>query len=77
MAKVLRLRKQELLLEDRAKEMIRRGMFTLDELDAAEAVEKEEQSRQELVIQNLAEASDLLSDPILDPEGFQDLPVSF
>ncbi len=77
MAKVLRLRKQELLLEDREKEMIRHGMITLNELDTAKAVKREEAACQELLVQNLTEADAFLSNPALDPEGFQDLPVSF
>jgi hypothetical protein len=40
MMKVLRLRKQKRLLRARRKEMLRRGLRTLDELDAAEEAEK-------------------------------------
>ncbi len=48
--------------------MIRRGLATLDKLDASEAAEKEEATRQELIAQNLNEASLWLSDPSLDPK---------
>jgi hypothetical protein len=41
MAKILRLRKQQRLLDDREKEMIRRGLASLDDLDAAEEKDRE------------------------------------
>ena len=40
MAKVMRLRKQKRLLRAKRKEMLRRGLRTLDELDAAVAAEE-------------------------------------
>lgn len=77
MAKILRLRKQQRFLDDREKEMIRRGVETLDELDAAEAAEKADLARQEAAALSLAEASNFLDDPTLDPEAFASLPDSF
>jgi hypothetical protein len=74
MAKVLRLSKQQQLLDNREQEMIRRGLETLDELDQAEAAEKEELARQEASALALSEASAFLEDPLLDPVAFSDLP---
>ena len=45
MAKILHLRKQELLLEDREKEMIRHGLITLNELNVIKVTKKEEVAR--------------------------------
>jgi hypothetical protein len=42
MAKILRLRKQKKFLQSQAKDMLKRGLKTLDELDEAENKEKEE-----------------------------------
>ena len=47
MAKLLRLDRQEQFLEDREKEMLRRGLRSLDELDAAEEEERLEKERKE------------------------------
>jgi len=40
MAKILRLRKQQRLFRSRAKDMLRRGLKTMDELDEAEEKER-------------------------------------
>lgn len=40
LSKLLRLRKQKRLIRTRGKDMLRRGLKTLDELDAAEAAER-------------------------------------
>jgi len=77
MAKILRLRKQQRLLDDREKEMVRRGCETLDELDAAEASEKVMLEEQLARSRTLAEASSFFDDPTLDPEAFADLPDRF
>lgn len=47
MAKILRLRKQKKLLARREREMLKRGMRTLDELDAAEEKERLETEARE------------------------------
>ena len=47
MAKILRLEKQKALLKERAKEMSRRGLKFLEELDAAEEKERQEKEEQE------------------------------
>ncbi|OBT70528.1 hypothetical protein VF21_10439, partial [Pseudogymnoascus sp. 05NY08] len=39
LSKLLRLRKQKRLIRTRGKDMLRRGLKTLDELDAAEEAE--------------------------------------
>lgn len=81
MAKILRLRKQQRLLDEREKAMIERGLSTLDELDKAEEEEKQKEAaelaRQEATAQALNEASDFLSDPGVDPHAFVGLPDSF
>ena len=40
LSKLLRLRKQKRLIRTRGKDMLRRGLKTLDELDAAEEAER-------------------------------------
>jgi len=77
MAKVLRLQKQRRLLDAREREMVSRGLDTLDELDAAEAAEKAALEEQESRARALSEASVCFADPTLDPEAFVDLPDSF
>lgn len=77
MAKILRLRKQQRFLDEREKEMVRRGVETLEELDQVEAAEKAELARQEASAQALTDASSSLEDPSTDPEVFADLPDSF
>jgi len=57
MAKVHRLRKQKAFLKARRKEMLRRGLRYLDELDAAEKKEAEEKAAQEASSSSLATAN--------------------
>ena len=47
MAKILRLRKQQRLFRSRAKDMLRRGLKTMDELDEAEEKERKEAEAKE------------------------------
>lgn len=47
MAKILRLRKQQRLFRSRAKDMLRRGLKTMDELDEAEERERKEAEAKE------------------------------
>ena len=47
LAKLLRLDKQQRFLQQRGREMLRRGLKSLDELDAAEEAEKQERERKE------------------------------
>lgn len=47
LAKIMRLRKQQQLLEEREEEMSRRGLQYLDELDAVEERERNEQDARE------------------------------
>ena len=62
-----RIRKQKEFLQKRAAEMLRRGMKTLDELDAAEAAEKEAREKAEAE-RSLVEG--ILSDPAFtNPPG--------
>ena len=77
MAKILRLRQQQRYLDDREKEMVKRGLSSLDELDRAEEEEKEKIAAEEASAKALSEASDFLADPTLDPQAFLDLPDSF
>jgi len=42
MAKILRLRKQQRLFRSQAKDMLRQGLKTMDELDEAEEKERKE-----------------------------------
>jgi hypothetical protein len=65
------------LLDDCEKEMLKCGLETLDELDAAKATEKAELTVQESCSQALAKASLFLEDPILDPAAFTDLLAFF
>ena len=47
MAKILWLRKQQRLFRSRAKDMLRRGLKTMDELDEAEEKERKEAEAKE------------------------------
>jgi len=74
LVKLMRLRKQKKMLRSRGKEMLRRGLKTLDELDAAEEEEREENERGEqrreaeaLPIPDTDVSSDPFSDLSLDP----------
>ena len=77
MAKLLRLSKQERCIDEREKAMIERGLASLDDLDTAENAEREERARQEAAASALDEATTFLSDPLIDPESFADLPDTF
>ncbi|TVY12487.1 hypothetical protein LARI1_G009615 [Lachnellula arida] len=70
-SKLLRLQKQKKFLRVRASEMIRRGLKTLDELDAVEESEQKEcGAKQQLEREALASSSALVggsSDFFLDP----------
>lgn len=77
MAKVLRLRKMEELLDEREKKMIELGLSTLGELDAREAADLAEAARLEAAAANLVEASSFLNEFTLDPEALNNLPDSF
>lgn len=77
MAKVLRLRKMEELLDEREKKMIELGLSTLEELDAREAADLAEAARLEAAAANLVEASSFLNEFTLDPEALNNLPDSF
>ena len=57
--------------------MIKRGLSTLDVLDATEANEVAELARYEASANALAAASSFLDDPVLDPRALADLPNSF
>ena len=67
MARVARLRKQYYLLEKRAKEISRRGLKFLDELDTTEEKERLEKERQE-AIQQAVDTSVAASDGPLDSD---------
>ena len=60
MAKILCLRKQQRFLDEREQEMICRSLSTLEELDQAEASEREELARQEASAQALSKANAFL-----------------
>ena len=77
MAKILCLQKLKELLDKKEQEMISRGVKTLKELDAAQALETAKLTRQEAVIQSLGKASLFLNNPTLDPKAFSGLPDSF
>jgi hypothetical protein len=77
MMKIIRLRKQQRLLDDKEQRMIALGVSTLEELDAKEKEEQEEAARQEASAAALSEASAFLESPFIDPEAFEGLPDSF
>jgi hypothetical protein len=93
MAKILRLRKQQRFLDNREKEMLRRGLRSLDELDAAEEEERLEKERkekekmerreQEAQAATSAASAGASSDPLAGYSGvvfdgdFSSLPESF
>lgn len=82
LAKLLRLRKQKRLIRTRGKEMLRRGLKTLDELDAAEEAER---VAAEITAPNPSSAEQSSTDCFLpevephfiDPDVFVGLPESF
>ena len=77
MMKIIRLRKQQRLLDDKEQRMIELGVSTLEELDAKEREEQEEASRQEARAAALTEASAFLESPFIDPDAFAGLPEPF
>jgi hypothetical protein len=68
-AKLLRLQRQRKFLRKRAREMLRRGLKTMDELDEAEEKERQEKENSERVGREAAATAPAeLSDPFaLDP----------
>jgi hypothetical protein len=75
--KIIRIKKQKKLLRARRKEMVRRGLRTLDELDAAERKETEQKEREEAEQLALAQTIPLPSsgdevpvDPAFLPDSF-------
>jgi hypothetical protein len=77
MMKIIRLRKQQRLLDDKEQRMIELGVSTLEELDVKEKEEREESLLQEARAAALTEASTFLESPFIDPEAFEGLPESF
>jgi hypothetical protein len=74
MAKILRLRKQQRLFRSRAKDMLRRGLQTMDELDEVEERERQEQKAGESTQQNNQEA---VASPGPSADLFESLSPSF
>jgi hypothetical protein len=70
MAKILRLRKQRRFLMDREKEMSRRGLKFLDELDAAE--EKERAEAEQAANADHPYPEEIPSDPLFLHDSFWD-----
>ncbi len=72
MSKILRLWKQQRLLDNYKKEIISRGLETLEELEKAKAAEKGELEHQEAAAISLAKAVDFLANPVMDPASLSD-----
>jgi hypothetical protein len=83
LAKLLRLRKQRKFLRTRGKEMLRRGLQTLDELDMVEEQERQEADRKEKALEEelreqqarASSSSDfigVLDGPSFDPTFFSE-----
>jgi hypothetical protein len=67
--KILRLRKQRQSLKTRTRELLRRGLKSLDELDKVEAKEREEKEVQErTAVNSVALADPSWSDPLSDEQ---------
>jgi hypothetical protein len=66
MARVARLRKQRTFLRERKKEMLRRGLSFLDELDAAEEKERLEKEKAERRVPDVPHDPSMV-DPEVDP----------
>jgi hypothetical protein len=77
MAKILQLCKQQQLLDNCKKEIIKHGLETLEELEQAKVAKNEELACQEASVSSLAKAAGFLTNPALDPKAFLDLPSSF
>ncbi|CAG8979716.1 hypothetical protein HYALB_00013406, partial [Hymenoscyphus albidus] len=76
MAKILRLSKQEKLLEEKEKRLIRSGLNSMQELEeqeekeAKEAEEKREQEEREAAVEKLLDQPTPPADPGFDPFVF-------
>lgn len=78
LSKLLRLRRQKKLLRTRGKDMLRRGLKSLDELDAVEEAERlAQQSQPSDPVPPISEDSPFLETSSLDPAAFSNLPDSF
>jgi hypothetical protein len=77
MMKIIRIGKQERLLEEKEQRMIELGVSTLEELDAKEREEREEVAREEARVAALSEASTFLESPSIDPAAFEGFPECF
>jgi hypothetical protein len=81
MREILRINKQEEVLDTKEKKMIENSLNSLDELDAFEAKEKKAEEERVLALEqagrNLGEAEDFLASPNIDPAAFSGLPDSF
>ncbi|OBT40372.1 hypothetical protein VE00_09196 [Pseudogymnoascus sp. WSF 3629] len=77
MMKIIRIGKQERLLEEKEQRMIELGVSTLEELDAKEKEEREEVAREEARAAALSEASTFLDSPFIDPTASEGLPRGF
>jgi hypothetical protein len=71
LAKVMRLERQQQFLRQRGKDMLKRGLKTMDELDAAEEKERKDKEREER-LQAEANAA-ALAFPLV-PDGLLELP---
>jgi hypothetical protein len=69
-AKLLRLDKQREMFRDRAAEMLRRGLKSLDELDALEKKEREEASRRSEALATSSASAEASVDPSFLPDSF-------
>ena len=72
MAKILRLRKQQRSFRSRAADMLRRGLNSLDELDAVKEKERKEQEEREAqgrAAQSTTFQQSLTRDPVLEPSS--------
>jgi len=76
-AKLARLQKQKKLLRTRAKDMLKRGLKTLDELDEAEAKEREEAVVQERTPSTSGALADYVWLETLSDEQLNQLLVDF
>ena len=68
-AKIIRIKKQKKLLRARRKEMVRRGLRTLDELDAAERAELERKEKEEAERLAQAQATPLPTSDEVPPDA--------
>jgi hypothetical protein len=68
--RVRELERRQGELRERGMEMLRRGLKTLDELDAAEEKEREEKENAERQVEAYQESTPIASFPELDPSFF-------